>query len=98
MRTALHLSLRSDNGMLLASPDAQVDLSVVGYQFPSATDQWDGNWLTIRGRVAVADREWSFDDPCLLTSEAQELGAWLMRVTNPDAEMHPLTFTEPNLR
>lgn len=101
------MRLRGDDGQL-------VELSVVGYQFPDLEQfahsaNWDpdsdANWLVIRGAVHQRRRSWSFEDPCLLTDEAAELGGWLRGVaggtigparrlgTRPGS----LDFLEPNL-
>lgn len=99
--------------MRLQSHDgAQVELRPLRYQFASARSteaarDWDANWLIIRGDVELADgRRWSFEDPCLTTWEARELGAWLRAVASGSVqpspwdgrdEKHILLFTEPNV-
>lgn len=90
-----------------------VELEVVGYQFPDyrpprgqSFDEWDANWLQVRGRIASPEISWSFLDPCLTTGEARELGEWLTRAAL--GELDPATdpglggrgagfFVEPNL-
>ena len=90
---------------------ATVDLRPVRYEFPdvvgAGADDWDANWLVVRGQVRVEDgRSWSFSDPCLTTWEARSLGDWLRAVVagevEPtevagDAEAMLETFMEPNL-
>ncbi len=98
--------------MHLASEDeARIELCISGYQFPGIAARgerdWDANWLRVSGVVTQAGREtWSFDDPCLTTWEAEQLGSWLGDVaagTVPPVEfgtLQPgelLVFTEPNL-
>ena len=97
--------------MLLTSSDgASVELRQTRYQYPAAPSEpgdWDANWLDIHGRVRTATGEsWRFDDPCLTTWEARQLGAWLraaadgrVPVTEAPTEDSEdlLTFTEPNL-
>lgn len=97
--------------MLLTSSDgASVELRPTRYQFsaaPSEPGDWDANWLEIHGRVrTVAGESWKFDDPCLTTWEARQLGEWLrsaadglVPVTEAPTEDSEelLTFTEPNL-
>lgn len=87
--------------MLLRSSDgAEVELSIVGYEFPDLSglddpedDEWDANWLVVEGRVRLPDgRRWSFREPCLVVDEARELGEWLGGVGGDT-----LVFTEPNL-
>jgi len=42
---------------------------------------WDVNWLQVRGNITPADgAAWAFEDPCLTTWEARELGDWLRAV------------------
>jgi hypothetical protein len=93
------------------SDGAQVELRPVRYQFPpvrdSWTGDWDANWLVIRGDVWLADgRSWSFEDPCLTTWEARELGAWLRGVVSGTVQPTPFDgsdeerielFNEPNV-
>jgi hypothetical protein len=95
-------------------PDLGVVPRVVG-QIPWADgrtlpvvfdDKWDPNWLQVCGRITLADgRAWAFEDPCLTTWEAQELGDWLRGVgagTEQSFRAYGepqgyLGFTEPNL-
>jgi hypothetical protein len=94
-----------------------VDLHVVGYQFPDRSgdgpgDDWDANWLVIRGEVNDGGHTSVFVDPCLTTWEAGEVGAWLRGVASGAVQAAPyeggfdpyenddhqmLVFTEPNL-
>lgn len=100
--------------MLLTSSDgASVELRPVGYQFaaepgePGEPGDWDANWLEIRGQVRTAAGEsWTFEEPCLTTWEARQLGDWLRSAAEgrvPVAEAPTedaagvLTFTESNL-
>lgn len=92
--------------MRLTSGAAFVDLRPVGYQYPSVSGGWDGNWLLVRGEVGLDDgRSWSFTDPCLTTWEARSLGEWLRAVAENDVPAgdvpagggEPFGFTEPNL-
>lgn len=97
--------------MLLTSSDgASVELRPTRYQFPASSSEpgdWDANWLEIHGRVStVAGESWTFDDPCLTTWEAREIGDWLRAVADgrvpvigapaQDSE-ELLTFTEPDI-
>ncbi|MGY1858272.1 WapI family immunity protein [Modestobacter sp. SYSU DS0290] len=95
---------------LTSSDGASVELRPTRYQFsapPSEPGDWDANWLEVHGRVRTATGEsWRFDDPCLTTWEARQLGDWLRaaadgRVPELDAPTEDseelLTFTEPNL-
>jgi len=97
-----------------------VDLRITGYQFPGkwakvgsppswewAGDRESANWLQIGGHITLADgKTWAFEDPCLTTWDALELGSWLREVAagtvppSPDAGGEPeglLDFLEPNL-
>src|SRR4051794_40035445 len=72
---------------LVGKEGTAVEIDVVGYQFPGARASetgfdWDANWLRVRGRVSDGERRWSFDDPCLVTSEAAELTSWLRGVVS----------------
>jgi hypothetical protein len=96
---------------LTSRDQARVELQIASYQFPSikahGPHDWDANWLTVSGIVTLADgKTWSFNDPCLTTWEAEELGSWLRDVAAGTIPPSPLgtgepekllTFTEPNL-
>lgn len=96
--------------MRLTSRDgAWVELRPLRYEFgPKERDDWDRNWLVVRGDVHTPDGlRWSFTHPCLTTWEARGLAAWLgaaargdvaANLTPPDEEEDGLqAFTEPNL-
>src|SRR3954451_15320031 len=87
-----------------------VELEPVGYQFPSYTptpgemyDEWDANWLRIRGKISTSEITRSFTDPCLTTAEAAELEVWLRAVAA--GKLRPsdtrrgsaVRFLEPNV-
>lgn len=97
---------------LRSSDGAQVELRPMRYQFAGfkgdgSDRDWDANWLIIRGEVRTADgRSWSFEDPCLTTWDAQELGAWLRGVVSGAVQPTPFNggeddrikeFLEPNV-
>ncbi len=64
-------------------------------------------WLQIRGHITVADgKTWAFENPCLTTRDARDLGGWLREVAagtvppSPVADGEPegaLDFLEPNI-
>lgn len=71
---------------LAAATGVYVDLQIVGYQFPGIGpdsddwDEWDANWLLIRGVARTPDGvSWSFEDPALTTWEVKEAAGWLRR-------------------
>jgi len=96
---------------LISADRASVELRIARYQFPDIQGQgdrdWDANWLQVAGTVVLADRKtWSFEDPCLTTWEAAELGRWLNAVADGTVQPSPfgtgqdeqmLVFTEPNV-
>jgi hypothetical protein len=72
----------------------EVELSIVGYQFPhEERDPWDSNWLLVSVRVLAPEGSWEVVDPCLTTWEANRLVAWLVHAAVSD----PLPFSEPNV-
>jgi hypothetical protein len=98
--------------MLLSSMDgSSLRLSVERYQYPDIVGDgsgrnWDANWLVIRGEVTDARRTWGFADPCLTTSEARSVAAWLRGVASGvvpvvdydgDDKSTLEVFTEPNI-
>ncbi len=79
--------------VLLSDHTSSVELHPLRYQFPATPgDPYDDNWLVIGGKVTTPEGDWSFADPCLLTDEAREVGAWLRAVA---AETVPVTGRDP---
>ncbi len=83
--------------MKLEAPLATMCLDLEGFQFPSATDRWDANWLFIGVSVSAPEGRWSFRDPCLDVSDVLGLAAWLDGVARGERPA-AIEFTEPNLR
>ncbi len=85
--------------MLLAGREGnELELTIVGYQFPHEEhDPWDSNWLLVALRVVSPQGNWEVVDPCLTTWEAKHLVAWLVNAAARDPGATPVTFTEPNL-
>jgi hypothetical protein len=71
-------------------------LEIVGYQFATAKDVWDANWLRVHVRASVDGRGWDSIDPCLLTSEVSEIAVWLECLAD-GVDVAPLEFLEPEL-
>jgi hypothetical protein len=79
-----------------------LELHLVGYEFQHAARQsdgfdWDANWLVVAGQASDGERAWSFRDPCLLTTDARRLVAWLELVADGSPQDDALDFLEPNL-
>ncbi|WP_104190775.1 hypothetical protein [Cryobacterium sp. Y82] len=93
--------------MQLKGYESSVTLEPVRYELANpAGDEWDDNWLVIKGDVSAPDAEWQFAVPCLTTFEAKRISAWLRGVANGDVSISvigdagivpSLEFTEPNL-
>jgi hypothetical protein len=93
--------------MRLKGYESSVTLEPVRYELANpAGDEWDDNWLVIKGDVSAPDAEWQFAVPCLTTFEAKRISAWLRSVANGDVPVSAigdagvvpsLEFTEPNL-
>ncbi len=83
--------------LLVGLEGNELELRVVGYQFPDdGTDPWDSNWLLVSVRVVSPEGTWEVVDPCLTTWEAKHLVRWLVGVAR-DPAGPPVTFTEPNV-
>ena len=84
-----------------------VELEPLKWQFPADAGEWDDQWLVIRGRVDLGNRNWSFTDPCLLMADARAVARWLqaasdgrIRASQRDCGGEPepdLVFLEPAL-
>jgi hypothetical protein len=84
---------------LNASNGQALELSIMGYQFPSGPTEWhDRNWLKVRIEVVHPRGAWRSTDPTLLTSEVLELADWLDAVAKGNVAQDDRPFTEPNLR
>jgi hypothetical protein len=64
---------------------ASIELRIRRYESPDIVGHgewdWDANWLQVHGTVTQPDgKTWSFDEACLTTWEAEELGTWLADV------------------
>lgn len=83
---------------LLGTPGLnRFGLTILRYQFPQhrTPGDTDSNWLMVQGEVHRGDDAWTFADPCLLTSELQQLIAWLKQSPRPKSA---IWFLEPLLR
>jgi hypothetical protein len=85
--------------MRLTGTDGQsLNLEILGYQFPDPRpDEYDSNWLRIKGAGACSRGHWTFVDPCLLTFEVAALADWLECVASGGSCSSEITFIEPNL-
>jgi hypothetical protein len=94
---------------LISDDGVSITLRPTAYEFLGMrTGDWDDlNWLRIAGEVDTPEGAWGFNDPCLLTTEAAQLGAWLRAVAarrvppsgpTEQGEVYPsCDFTEPNV-
>jgi hypothetical protein len=74
-------------------------MSISGYQFPDIeNDKWESNWLIIEGHANLNGRQWTFSDPCMLTSEALYFAGWLERAAAGEPDREEVDFCEPNLQ
>lgn len=65
-------------------------LTPIAYQFGTATDPYDRNWLMIRGSARSSTEKWSFIDASLLTGEALNLTSWLRAMARREAKVMAL--------
>lgn len=89
--------------MRLDGPDgSSLELSVVRYEKPDVVPRHDGtdddaNWLVIAGTGNDGEREWRFQDPCLLTYELRHLIDWFEAVADDTTGRDAIGFLEPNI-
>jgi hypothetical protein len=83
------------------SNECILKLKIEGYQYPDDfTNHYDVNWLmvSIQVKVSISNLNWTKTDPCLLTSEVEELIHWLDRVAYSDKSIEKtFIFYEPAL-
>jgi hypothetical protein len=84
------LLLRSDDG-------SELELSVVGYQFPHPSDARD-DWLVLNVRMKVGSESWEAEDPALVWEEARDLSKWFEGIATDDPRAgRSIDFLEPVL-
>ncbi|GAA4881905.1 WapI family immunity protein [Kitasatospora terrestris] len=91
--------------MILADDAHYLQLSPVRYQFPTPMgNEFDDNWLIVRGDVTTPGGSWGFADPAMLRFEAEGVPRWLravadgrVPVTAADDEDGRVEFLEPVL-
>jgi hypothetical protein len=72
-----------------------VRLTPISYQFGTAVDPFDRNWLMIRGSARSSSEKWSFIDASLLAGEAQNLTSWLRAMARREAKTMAPGAAEP---
>src|SRR6266542_5161566 len=82
--------------MLLTAVDgSELELTVLGYQFPHAMNALD-DWLVLYVRMKTGKQTWEGKDPALVWKEARGLANWLDGIAsdNPSSGWS-IDFTEP---
>ncbi len=82
---------------LLGPNGDKFELILVRYQFPHSTDEFDANWLMVRTVCSIGGREWSSEDPALLTWEVEALANWLADIAQHHQASDSEDFLEPNI-
>jgi hypothetical protein len=63
---------------LVGAGGDELELSIVGYQFPEADDpRLRFSWHMVEGRAVAGHQRWSFRWPALTCDESPRLAAWL---------------------
>ncbi|GGL00251.1 WapI family immunity protein [Deinococcus radiotolerans] len=95
--------------MRWSNGDFNLDVSIVGYQFPEETNcAEDSDWLLVQLKVECPAGQWTHIDPSVTVQEARWLAEWLREAARNgevfskwQRRLEPLTstitFTEPNL-
>jgi hypothetical protein len=83
--------------MRFSNEFSRFELEIGSYQFPISDEKYDSNWLVVNGTVEHAGEQWTFQDPCLLTWEAEEIVAWLEALSSGRQAQADLSFVEPNI-
>lgn len=83
--------------MILRARGKSFEMEVLGYEFPSAIDYDDANWLNIKIRASDKDQSWEASDSCLLTYELIELKQWLERISKGEKVDPHIYFLEGEL-
>ena len=84
--------------VLTGQNDHKLELSLLGYEFPTIDDdEWDSNWLNIRISATNDQGSWAATDASLLTEEVGRLAEWLQAIAENNEADAELDFIEPNL-
>lgn len=70
------------------------ELDIQGYEFPSALDYDDANWLTVKIRAEDPMNSWSAKDSCLLTYELDNLRSWVKTILEEACTNPTISFLE----
>ncbi len=80
----------------------QLELSVVGYEFPDAlSNPLDANWLVIRVVLAMVHSAWRWqvEDAGALTWEWADCASWLLSLSEGKSDLpESFSFSEPDVR
>jgi hypothetical protein len=80
------MNLMSCDGILLK-------LIIIGYEFPNIKNGIDSNWLKLNLQIKGGGINLNETDPCLLTTELNDLVRWLMKLMLGNLEANQ--FWEP---
>ena len=83
--------------MEFISGTRKLSLNIDGYEYPSAVEGSDANWLVIAIKAKCDGEIWQAKAPCMRASELIELRAWLNDLPSPrdgriDFTENELTF------
>ncbi|MCG7963983.1 MAG: hypothetical protein N0E54_14880 [Candidatus Thiodiazotropha taylori] len=70
------------------------ELTIDSYEYPSALDYDDANWLTVRITAVDDGVSWKAKDNCLLTYELVELREWIKAIISNKNVDSKLSFLE----
>ena len=85
--------------LFLENGKIQLGLDIEGYQYSSADEVFDANWLNVivNVRDITKPRGFKMIEPCLLTWELASLSDWFCMIKKDFNTKSSLEFIEPNL-
>lgn len=90
--------------MIFAENNKSIEFCITGYEFPNAKlstpkcYNHDANWLLVQIVLYKNGIKETYNEPCLLTSELEELLLHLTKVLTGEETNYTSQFTEPYLR
>lgn len=76
--------------------DSTFVFGIENYEFPTANDDIDANFLIATGHGTTNLGSWHWRDACLMTRELRELATWLRNLRGA-RRVYEHSFTEPGM-
>lgn len=82
---------------LFANGSKLIELKIIGYEFPDATEYYDANWLNIKIKVESGKVQYEETQPCVLTWDIEDLIQGMSTLLKKRKAVYHTNFMEPYL-